>query len=594
MNFWPFSRLAGVLCSILFISSYQAQILKQHFAAPNCRTTVVQTDQHGNIYDFGGFHGSPDFDPGPGETKVQAMGKSDLYIRKLDANGRLLWVKQFIGATGIQAWDAKIDNSGNIYVTGFFLKTADFDPGPGEMLLTARGNNDNPDIFVMKLGRNGDLVWVKQIGAAYRESGHGIEIGKDGDIYVVGTFRSRVDFDPGPGTYNLSTPNVNTAFDNGFFLRLKPNGDFVWAQQFGNDKLDKINGITVDKDGNFYLTGFYTKSVDLDMSSGVKQMNAPDGASFIMKLDHNANLLWVQSMGQANFPNPAIRTDSNGDVIIAGGFQGSNNFAPGNGGQYVQAQSMDAFVTKFSRDGQYKWLVQIGGSAYDDAWGLAIDPQNNIYVSGKYGGRFSLKGTNFSAAGKYDAYIAKIASDGTFLGAGTMGGPAAFLSSSALAFNPRLGLVYALQGSNGKTVDIDPGEKTEEVALGGVELLILDHNKIGRSGGGDLGDGGNGGGSGSADCTQPLKEFEAGDFARQIKDEVFKSKMVNKTKELMKGRCLTSAQALQILAVFSFEETKFEMATHLFSQIQDKANFGTVIDSFTYEANKKKLRELMK
>ena len=110
--------------------------------------TSVKTDATGNVYVAGYFNSpSVDFDPGPGSVNLSSMGSDDTFISKFDANGNLLWARALGGTSPDYITDIEIDNSGNVYATGYFGTTVDFDPGVGTFSLTSAGSYD---AFVLK------------------------------------------------------------------------------------------------------------------------------------------------------------------------------------------------------------------------------------------------------------------------------------------------------------------------------------------------------------------------------------------------------------------------------------------------------------
>ncbi|MDP6288444.1 MAG: SBBP repeat-containing protein, partial [Acidimicrobiales bacterium] len=108
----------------------------------------VVVDSSGNVYTTGKFYGTVDFDPGAGTTNLTSNGGRDAFVSKLDSSGNYVWAKSF-GDSGNDsgAWVA-VDSSGNVYTTGNFGVTVDFDPGAGTANLTSNGQQDG---YVLKL-----------------------------------------------------------------------------------------------------------------------------------------------------------------------------------------------------------------------------------------------------------------------------------------------------------------------------------------------------------------------------------------------------------------------------------------------------------
>ena len=145
-------------------------------------------------------------------------------------NLNLVWAKNMGGTAVDRAHSVAVDAFGNVYTTGFFDSTADFDPGPGTAYLTAEkfGN-----WFVSKLDAAGNFVWAKQVGGTHDDViSYSIALDVAGNIYTTGYFSGTVDFDPGAGTTNLTTP----AFDLHIFVsKLDAYGNFVWAKNMGGN-----------------------------------------------------------------------------------------------------------------------------------------------------------------------------------------------------------------------------------------------------------------------------------------------------------------------------------------------------------------------
>src|SRR5690606_23904636 len=143
--------------------------------------------------------GTVDFDPGVGVYNLTSLGYDDIFIQKLDSNGDFLWAKR-MGSTGSNIGHSiAVDTAGNVYTTGTFGGTVDFDPGVGTFNLTSAGG---VDIFIQKLDSNGDFLWAKRMGGIGREQGSSITIDALGNVYTTGSFEEEVDFDPGVGIYN--------------------------------------------------------------------------------------------------------------------------------------------------------------------------------------------------------------------------------------------------------------------------------------------------------------------------------------------------------------------------------------------------------
>ncbi len=108
----------------------------------------IKTDASGNVYTTGYFQGTVDFDPSAGLANLTSVGGQDIFVSKLDVNGNFIWARAMGGISNDYALSIAIDAGGNVYTTGYFEGTADFDPSASVANLTSAGSGD---IFISKL-----------------------------------------------------------------------------------------------------------------------------------------------------------------------------------------------------------------------------------------------------------------------------------------------------------------------------------------------------------------------------------------------------------------------------------------------------------
>lgn len=155
------------------------------------------------MYVTGRFYGTVDFDPGPGNSNTSAPF-GGLFILKLDSQGNFLWVKQLDGLGPHFSFVAiTTDTKNNVYTTGNFRSTTDFDPGPGISNLTPNGTDS--DVFIQKLNANGDFLWAIPIGSTSFDYSYSILTDTNHNIYTTGYYGNQTDFDPSPGTAYLTS-----------------------------------------------------------------------------------------------------------------------------------------------------------------------------------------------------------------------------------------------------------------------------------------------------------------------------------------------------------------------------------------------------
>lgn len=229
------------------------------------QASTIKLDQAGNIYVSDFFQNTVDFDPGAGTTTASSQGETDSYLLKLDPQGDFIWVKTWGGTDWDGIYSMEVDNSDNVIVTGYFLNTVDFDPGPGTLSHTSAGDRD---IFISKFNAAGDLQWSNAYGNWGLDHGAGVTADASGCVYVMGTFQDVVDFDPGVGVFNLpggTDPHT-------FIQKLDPAGNLVWARQLSPTGSYSTYGyLEVLDSQKLLLSGMYQDSIDLDPGNGLYQ-----------------------------------------------------------------------------------------------------------------------------------------------------------------------------------------------------------------------------------------------------------------------------------------------------------------------------------
>jgi ribosomal protein S11 len=280
--------------------------------------------------------GSGDFDPGPGTATLLSPGSNDIFIAKLDANGNYVWAKSIGGTSFDEGQSIAVDASGNVYVTGYFRGTVDFDPGPGTANLTSPGVNlGKSDTYILKLDNNGNFVWVKQLGGSGNVLGFDLALDGSGNVITTGYFEGTADFDPSAGTFNLVSAGGNDVF----IAKLDASGNFVWAKSMGGGGDDEGSSLTLDASGNVYSIGMFNGPADFDPGAGTNSLSSVgNNDMYISKLDANGDFVWAKGIGGPGLVNGLyfdvandIILSANNEVHVIGQFYSTVDFDPGPG-----------------------------------------------------------------------------------------------------------------------------------------------------------------------------------------------------------------------------------------------------------------------
>ncbi len=319
----------------------------------------IALDGSGNIYTTGIYDGTADFDPGAGTYNLTFAGSLDVFVSKLDASGNFLWAKSLGGTSDDRGYSLAVDGSSNVYTTGYFYGTADFDPGAGTYNLNAAmGGSGYPDIFISKLDASGNFAWAKSIGGTYYDYGRAIAVDGSGNVYTVGSFYGTVDFDPGAGTYNLTSSNYDV-----FVSKLDGSGNFMWAKNMGGTGADDCWAIDVDASGDIYIAGKFVGVADFDPGAGTYNLTSMGTDDiFLSRLDGSGNLVWaVSAGGNLNDYAHSVTLDGIGNVYIMGDqYSATVDYDPGVATFNVTNTGTEAsFIARYDINGNFLCAMTI-------------------------------------------------------------------------------------------------------------------------------------------------------------------------------------------------------------------------------------------
>ncbi|MFI1745939.1 T9SS type B sorting domain-containing protein [Thalassobellus sediminis] len=402
----------------------------------------LASDVLGNTYSTGYFVGTVDFDPGPNVFNLSAEGGMfdyNIFVQKLDPLGNFIWAKSISGVEYDDGKSITIDSSGNLIITGRTdIPSTDF---------------VGDEIIIFKLDPQGNTLFSKVFGGNRQDFGSSVVVDATDNIYLIGLYSGTVDFDPGAGTFNLTSNGADI-----FIQKLNSNGEFVWAKSIGGSGLDLGRHLNIDTQENLYITGFFENTCDFDPGVGISNMTSNGSRdAFIVKLNNYGELLWHKGFGASDIDDATSSViDSNGNVIITGHFSESVDFDP-NGGVYNLTSNGedDVFVLKLDSNGEFVWANSFGTIYYDVGQSIDIDTSDEIYVTG---GLFDPIGYDPNAIipiANYDVFIHKYSSDGNLLWEIIRGGPDSDMGTTIHIddfFNIYVG------GHFHETVDFDPDD----------------------------------------------------------------------------------------------------------------------------------------
>lgn len=360
----------------------------------------ISTDVYGNIYIIGHFNGTVAFG---GYTLTAQMGRDD-FILKLSPEGTVLWAKQ-LASPEFDAGNKCVVRAGSdgfVYAAGEYEGTMDADPGPGEVLLNSNGSNT--DGYLLRLDQDGNFNWAGSIDGNSDLVCHDLSVNVTiygWEMYVGGGFGGTVDFDPGPGVYNL------TDADGDPFLLKIMNGQFSWVKNYNVPGVAEIQGICYHQDGYLYTVKFI----------GVYNTKT---SSEIQKIDPaTGNAVWTDLLISPKTTDFITCTDlcmdAAGNLYVKSGYRGNIDFDPGPG-KYILSNPVtfdgNTVILKLNNAGAFVWAFEFKVGCCSGAREIRIDPSENLILSGGQGLPIDFDpgaGTYYLEPGKaYSGFVQKI------------------------------------------------------------------------------------------------------------------------------------------------------------------------------------------
>ncbi len=356
-------------------------------------------DSAGYVYIAGAMTGPINYQVDGVPYTITTSG-SDIFVCKTDKDGNFRWIKTIEGTGTSASTETGLaiaqDAAANIYVSGSFVGTADFNPDG-----TAVTHTTNPttaaDAYIMKLDSSGDFKWVKTFGGDKADAAAGLTTDRAGNVYATGDFSGTTDFSSGSNAPDatVTTPFANAA--NIYVLKLNTLGDFVWVKTMVSSAphgSSKGQGIGIDVFGNVYTTGYFCGRVDFN--PGTPTLNFQTSAInsrdiFISKLNASGDFVWAKRIGINNNEEEgrALVLDKDKNFYITGVFgkggTGIVDFDPGTGTHNMTSNGgNDVFVLKMDTVGDFVWVNKMGGTAADEGNQIFVDGDYNLYTFGRY------------------------------------------------------------------------------------------------------------------------------------------------------------------------------------------------------------------
>jgi len=352
---------------------------------------AVGMDPKGNVLVGGRFSTSASF----GGIKLTTSAKKGTpYVASLNKAGMFQWAVDLQTSEDAAVFGVAADPSGNVYAVGWFevaLKV-------GTTLLKSAGSRD---IFVVKLGPSGNVLWALAAGGTSGDGARGVDTDAAGNAYITGSFSKAANF----GSIAISRPNYSAMF----VAKIDVKGKFSWVQATsGSGSSSSAERVALDSSGNIYAVGAFSGSAT---AGGKTVKSAGSGDVLVMKLNTGGAAVWLAASGGAGSASAnGIAINSAGEAFLAGSFSGKASF----GTQTLNSGGgSDAFAAKLSSTGAWQWALGIGGANSDYGRGIAVASKQGLRMAGMYEAPVTIGGTTLPGLkGVWSGFTVKLTEQG--------------------------------------------------------------------------------------------------------------------------------------------------------------------------------------
>lgn len=301
-----------------------------------------------------------------------------------------------------------------------------------------------------------------------------------GNATITGYFQGSVDFNPGAG----ATVRTAVGGADAMVAKYRSDGTFAWVFSMGGSGPDLPSDIALTPDGGTVITGVLTPGATCNGKS-VPVLGGRD--AFLMKVSSGGACEWAIAIGGAGDLEDGrdLLVEPNGDILVTGSFTGTVDFDQGAGTTLLTSRGgNDAFVARYTSDGSFKAVVQMGGLGDDAGSALTRTGSGDVIVGGEFTGvaAFGSNGSPLllTSAGESDFFLAQLAPSLGLVWAVRGGGSGAeYLAHNSLVIEP--GGTLVVVGLFSGTADLDGGPATALlVSQGATDIFFARYGVAGQ------------------------------------------------------------------------------------------------------------------
>lgn len=365
----------------------------------------IAIDLSGNIYVIGDFAGFVDFDPSIGISIKNSQGSSDVFIAKFDANGNFDWAESIEGTGTDFGYNLEIGTNNELYVSGTFTGNLNFtNSQTTDDLATTQSA-----AFLAKYTNSGGFLWSKKIESTADIIIKDMTVDGADNLYCTGIYKADTDFDPDSNTIKTLSLSGNT---DAFLAKYSNSGALDWARSIHGINIEEGETVKIAPDGNILIGGHFINSIDLNPSNTNNFITSTGQRdAFIANYTPAGTFRWGKSFGgTGNEYGYSLDVDNQGRIFFGGIFQGTIDINPDPNAtaNLTSSADSDIYIAKFDSVGNYLWATSAGGSNGDLAQSIAVNTNEQVFMSGWFQGFAQIGNTTLNSAGDRDIFVAKI------------------------------------------------------------------------------------------------------------------------------------------------------------------------------------------